>query len=398
MRSESEINIKCNIFIPRNVYSIFLILSKKKHDNQVDYILINNHQSYARKFTKDIITFLKKKKFKIIFIDKPLSLKSFNYSHNVFKRILTKLSLRALSHTNNEILNKNYEEFNSINFNKYRSVDIYYGSDLLYYSKLCKKFNNINLIFLEHGAGNFLNMSYDCSLYEKNFKLITMNAIKSTYLRIKGVHIPNITYYFGILGCILNVIKLEYDYFRIKFLRANLDRGVKQLYQFYEKKLKTLKKNEKSNYIFLNIPYHYNLKTFEKYLDYVCKTVKLKKTNIILINIHAGYHEIDYTNILLKTLKSYKLEYKLLSRKSSNFPAEIIMKHFNVKEIYSGYSHLLFSSFYLFGDDIKINVVFSNSIVEKYKNLLELQKFSTEFIKNRFISNNVYFKDLDLIN
>ena len=61
MKSASDLNTKCNIFIPRNIYSLFLILSKKQN-NQVDYILINNHQSYARKFPEDIISFLKKKK------------------------------------------------------------------------------------------------------------------------------------------------------------------------------------------------------------------------------------------------------------------------------------------------------------------------------------------------
>ena len=78
-------------------------------------------------------------------------------------------------------------------------------------------------------------MIYDCNLYEKNLKLIIRNVIKLIYFRIKGVHIPNITYYFGILGCVLDIRKLEYDYFRIKFLRANLEKGVEQLYNFYEK-------------------------------------------------------------------------------------------------------------------------------------------------------------------
>ena len=390
---------KCNIFIPRNIYSIYLILSKKKYVDQDDYILINNHQSYARKFPKEIISFLKNKNFKIIFIDKSLTLKSYEYvQNNTFKRFLTKLSLGSLNHTFREISKINYEEFNTIEFSKYKNVNIYYGSDLLYYSKLCKNLKNINLYFLEHGAGNFLNMINDCKIYEKNIKLLIMNVIRYFFFRIKGVHIPYFIYYFGILGCVLDIRKLEYDYFRIKFLRANLERGVEQLYNFYEKKLIILKKKEKSNYIFLNIPYHYDLKTFKKYLDYVCKRVKLKKNSIVLTNIHTGYQEHEYINILLKTLKLYKINSKLLSRKSPNFPAEIVMKYFNVKEIYSGYSTILFSSFYLFRKNLQINVIFSNSIAKKYKHLSELNQFSTEFIKNNFLNKNIDFIDLDLIN
>ena len=95
-------------------------------------------------------------------------------------------------------------------------------------------------------------------------------------------------------------------------------------------------------------------------------------------------------------MNSQKIKYQLLSEKNANIPVEIIIKYFNVKEIYSGYSSILFSSFYLFKGNIKINAVFSSSIIKKFINLLELNQFTIEYIKKNYINKNTNFIDLDL--
>jgi len=387
----------CNIFIPRNTYSLFLILSKKKIEENDDYILINKHHTYSNKIPKEIITFLKKKKFKIIYIDKAYTFKNFKKPQNTFINRLFKINyIKNVNKICDEILKKKYEEFSDINFHNYENINIYYGSNVLYYSNICKKFKNVNLIFLEHGAGNFLTMMQDIYIHKKNFKQFFVNIVKSIIFKIKGVYIPKDIYYFGIYGHVFNVKKLKYDNHRISFLRLDFEKGCDQLFKFYEKKLKNLKKDKKNYYIFFNIPYHYDIKAYKKYLDYNCASVKFKKNIVVLIKIHDGYYEKTYLNLLLEILNSQKIKYQLLSEKNANIPVEIIIKYFNVKEIYSGYSSILFSSFYLFKGNIKINAVFSSSIIKKFINLLELNQFTIEYIKKNYINKNTNFIDLDL--
>ena len=388
---------KCNVFIPRNIYSLFLVLSKKKSDQNDDYIIINSHDTYAYEIPMDIIKFLKKKKFKIIYTDKAYTFKNLKKLQNTFINRLFKINyIKNFNKICHEILKKKHEEFSDINFYNYENVNIYYGSNVLYYSNICKKFKNVNLIFLEHGAGNFLTMMHDIYMHKNKFKQFFVNIIKSIIFKIKGVYIPKDIYYFGIYGHVFDVKKLEYDNHRISFLRLDFEKGFDQLFKFYEKKLKNLKTNKKKCYIFFNIPYHYDLKTYKKYLDYNCASVKFKKNIVILIKIHDGYYENPYLNLLCEILDSKKIKYQLLSKKYTSIPVEIIIKHFNVKEIYSGYSSILFSSFYLFKGSIKINAVFSSSINKNVENLIELNKFTIEYIKKKYINKNTNFIDLDL--
>ena len=62
MKSIIDLKKTCNIFIPRNIYSLFLVLSKKKLNKGDNFILVNRHKAYAYPTPKDIIIFLKKKK------------------------------------------------------------------------------------------------------------------------------------------------------------------------------------------------------------------------------------------------------------------------------------------------------------------------------------------------
>ena len=290
-----------------------------------------------------------------------------------------------------------YEEFKNINFDNYESVNIYYGSNILYYSNLCKKFKNVNLFFLEHGVGNFLAMIQEYYAYKNNYKKFIINIITFIIFKIKDVHIPNSSFYYGICGYIFDVKKLKYDNQKIIFLKSNFKKGFQQLFSFFKKDLKKIKKIKKNNYIFLNIPYHYELKMYKKYLDYICEKVKFKKNIIILIKIHFGINEKKYLDLLLNTLRLKKIKYYLFSKKVTKIPAEIIIKYFNVSEIYSGYSTILFSSYYLFNSKKKFNIIFSDSINKKYINHLELNQFSKELIK-KHINKNINYIDLDYIN
>ncbi len=392
-------NTNCNIFIPRNIYSLFLILSKKKNTENDDYIIVNSHEAYARNFPENIIKLLKKKKFKIIFTNKSFLFKNIdNPAVSYLERFFKINFFKNLNYISNKILDEKYEEFSDINFYNYNNINLYFGSDLLYYSNLCKKYKNVNLFFLEHGAGNFFNMLQHNCVRNNNLKEILMIFFRSVFFKMRGVYLPRSTFYFGICGHVFKIKYLEYDYYKIAFIKSDLEKGFKEIFNFYQNQLKTLKYYKKNNYIFLNIPYHYTKNTYKKYLNYFCKNVRYEKNVIVLVNVHVGYDKNEYIKILIKTLISNNIKYYLLSGSSSNFPAEIILKYFNVNEIYSGYSSLLFTSFYLFREKIKINAIFSNAIMKRYKNLLELNAVSADFIKKKFVNKNVNFIDLDLIN
>jgi hypothetical protein len=54
----------CNIFIPRNIYTLFLILSEKNLKRSDNIILFNKN---LKDISRELIFFLKKNKFRVIF-------------------------------------------------------------------------------------------------------------------------------------------------------------------------------------------------------------------------------------------------------------------------------------------------------------------------------------------
>ena len=88
MESLNDLKKTCNIFIPRNIFSLFLILSIKKFTKNDDYILINTGKFYSNKIPKDVINFLKKKNYKIILTNKPYIInKNKNLSNRCEKKL-----------------------------------------------------------------------------------------------------------------------------------------------------------------------------------------------------------------------------------------------------------------------------------------------------------------------
>ena len=114
MKSIIKVKNECNIFMPRTVYSLYLILSKSKSKKKNNFIIINSFN--LQKISNELITLLKKK-FTIIFVHK-------NYSYNTFKRKRTNPiknffginHFSNLKNISNEILNTTYDEFEKINF------------------------------------------------------------------------------------------------------------------------------------------------------------------------------------------------------------------------------------------------------------------------------------------
>jgi hypothetical protein len=383
----------CNIFIPRNVYSLFLILSKKDIGKDDNYVLINSHQNYTHGFDRNIIDFLKKKKFKIIFFYKDYSIQPNKISDIKFVNKIFKLEFfERLNQISKKISKIKYDEFNSINFYNYKFVNIYHGSNLLYFSSLCKKFKNINLYFLEHGIGNFFSFLFNRN--SKKIKAYLKNLIIIIFFKIKGIHIIKKEYYFGISGILFNINKLKIQNRRLSFLNLNYKTGFNRLFLFYKPQLHRLKKKN-INYIFLHPPHFLKLEACKKYFNYVLSKNINKKNYCFLIKIKVN-HTLK-KNILLIYFKHFckknKINYLILGDKYSKIPVEIIIKFFKVTEIYSGISTVLFSSHYFINNKIKCNFFFSNKVRNKFQNFFEIKKITFEFIRKNY--NNMY---LNLIN
>ena len=245
MEPLNDLKKTCNIFIPRNTYSLFLILSKKKLNKNDDYILINTHKFYSNKIPKDIINFLKKKNYKIISTNKSyITNKNKNFSNNFISKFFKINFFKNVNHVSNEISKIKYEEFKNINFLNYKSINIYYGSNNFYFNKLCNRFKNTKLHFLEHGAGNFLSFIQDSSINKNYDKKLIINFLKSIYFKIKKINVTNSIFYYGACGVIFGIKKLEYENRKIIFPRQNYKIGFEILYNFYKKKLKKIKKKK----------------------------------------------------------------------------------------------------------------------------------------------------------
>ena len=400
MESSNDLKKTCNIFIPRNIYSLFLILSKKKFTKNDDYILINTNKFYSQKISKDIINFLNKKNYKIILTNKPyITYKNKNLSNNFISKFLKINFFKIVNQLSNEISKINYDEFKNINFFSYNSINIYYGSMNFYFDKLCNRFKNIKLHFLEHGAGNFLSFVQNSSINKNYNKKLIINFLKSIYFKINKINITNPVFYYGICSNIFGIKRLEYVNRKIIFQRRNYKTGFEICYNFYKKKLKKIKKRKNVNYIFLNIPHHYDVKAYKNYLNYIFVKIKKKDKLVVLIKEHPGYlnNKVKYLNILLLILRKKKLSFHLINKKYDMIPIEIFIKYFKVSVIYSAYSSILFTSIYLFGEKIKLNVIFSGSIIKKYINRQDLDCYSRDFIKSR-LKNKLNFIDLDKVN
>ena len=244
--------------------------------------------------------------------------------------------------------------------------------------------------------GNFFGFLYDDYIYNNNLKYRIVSIINSLFFKIKGVNIPNFTYYFGISGAVFNMQSLTFNNHQIKFLNLKYKKGFDQLFNFYKHKLKKIKKNKKE-YIYLLLPHSYQFKSFKIFLTTVANRAKQKKDFIFLIKLKTIHtkKKNHYLIYLKEFFKRKKINFFILDEKYNHIPAEIVLKFFRVNEIYSGYSTMLFSSIYFFNKNIRVNMFFSNLIRKKYKKFIETKPFVNRFIKSEYINKNINYIDLD---
>ena len=281
MKLVHRTNKNCNIYFPRSLFSLFLILSKKnfKDDN---FVIINNFNK--QKIPKNIILLLKKKNFKIIIVNK-----NYSYSSVFSKKILNKnfnffKYFKNLNNISNKILKTKYNELREIKFENYYNINIYYSSNIYYFSNLYQNFNNINFYFLEHGTGNFLSYVHENYVYKNSYKFFIKRFIYLFFFKMKKISTPDKIFYFGISGNVFNLKKLNNDY-DINFLNLDYKEGFNELYNFYLKKLSNIKK-KKLEYLYLQLPHAYDFKAYKKFVNIILKKISKKKILLYWLNLN----------------------------------------------------------------------------------------------------------------
>lgn len=384
-------NKECNLYIPRTIYSLFLILSKEKVNSEDNFVIINNYN--LEKIPKNLIKLLKKKKFKIIFINKNYSYKNTKVvKKNKIINFFGIYHFLKLNEISNLIIKTNYLELGAIKFEKYQKINIYYSSNLFYFSNFCKKFDNVNLYFLEHGSGNFLSFVYEDYKYNNSYKYRIKILMTSLFFKLKGIYIPNKSFYLGTFFKLFNIKSLTNNNYTIEPLNLNFKKGFYQILNFYKKELSKIKKKE-GEYIYLQLPHAYEFRAFKEFLEIISKKNNFNNNSIFIIKLKSTHFNKrnKYNTYLKNFFKKEKINYYFLSEKFKMIPAEIIIEYFKVKEIYSAYSTILFSPFYFSNRQIKINAFFSSLIKKKYRTHIELMPFINNFIKNKFINKKVNY-------
>ena len=86
-------------------------------------------------------------------------------------------------------------------------------------------------------------------------------------------------------------------------------------------------------------------------------------------------------------MKEVKIDYFIFDNK--NIPAEVIIKFYDVREIYSSYTTLNYSIYYFWKKQIKTYAYVSNLVKKKFGNFREFSNFSNNYLVNKKNNKNL---------
>ena len=225
------------------------------------------------------------------------------------------------------------------------------------------------------------------------YKIIEL--IKHYFFKFRKINEITLSYYYGICGKKFNLKEIKYLKHKIIFLKDNYKKGFIEIYKFYLKKLKKIRLNKKKKYIYINLPQHLSFEIYKRFINLTFEKLKLKKNFILLVKIHPNDDSNnDDSNKELIFFKNFftdlKISFFIFNERS--IPLEVIIKYFNVTEIFTAYSSIIYSSHYFCNKKIKINVFLTSLVKKKYKNFAEFSNFSNNFLKennkNKYV--NIY--------
>ena len=365
----------CNIFIQRNIYTLFLIFSEKNLKKSDNIILLNKN---FQNISEELIFFLKKNKFRVIYdLNFDIFISDKKKQNNILSKFHKLNFFSNLINRSNDILNINYNVLDELDLNKYHKINLYQTSDRLYYGKLFKKYKNINIIFLEHGLGNFLSLVKKKKKIDSlKFKIIEL--IKYFFLKFRKINQISLSYYYGIYGKEFNLKEIEYVKHKIVFLNDDPTKGFNKIYKFYFRKLKKIKLKKKK-YIYIDIPMHLSFQIYKKFIYQVFEKLKLKKNHILLVKTHPSVASNKELIFFKNFFSNAKINFFIFNERS--IPLEFVIKYFNVTEIYTAYSNIIYTSHYFCNKKIKIDAYLSSLVKKKYTNFAEFSDFSNNFLK-----------------
>ena len=337
-----------NIFYPRSIISLFIMLSvikAKKIDRNKNILILE--KVYFDNFIKRS--------------------SNQNFIYNYFKIIKT-ISTQETTHRinsynylklyfyNNEIINR-IRKLNSIKDILKIKYEKFYGAGTYLDEVFFQKNRSAKFYFVEHGIGNIYNFTTSNIFKIKIHKLLKniLNYIFSN----KSVK------YFGYLG-ILNrrfTSNIFINNEKIKEnLKVNLFEFKNVLNEFLHiyKNNKLLKINNKKKYILFN--WNYLIKPKSNIISEIIKKHNInRKKDIFIIKIHnkSMYNNNKNYNLLVEILFKNKIKIKSIDDKYSFMPLEYIIYHYNIKKIISLMSS---TPFYLSIIFPKIKIIFYYSL------------------------------------
>jgi hypothetical protein len=124
---------------------------------------------------------------------------------------------------------------------------------------------------------------------------------------------------------------------------------------------------------------HLSFQIYKKFIYQVFEKLKLKKNHILLVKTHPSVASNKELIFFKNFFSNAKINFFIFNERS--IPLEFVIKYFNVTEIYTAYSNIIYTSHYFCNKKIKIDAYLSSLVKKKYTNFAEFSDFSNNFLK-----------------
>jgi hypothetical protein len=345
-----------NIFYPRSLISLIIIISyiKEKKLDKTKNILILEKKNFSL-----FINSLPQINFLSDYFKSIKYISTEEIVHKIFSYNYFKFYFYVNNRIKKTINNPYIRKILKIKFNKY------YGSGTYLDDAFYKKNKKAKFYFVEHGIGNIVHF------YNLKVLKLKINYLIKFFLNLFFKNTR--TKYNGYIG-ILNKHFKNNIYINEHKIKKNIkvnSINVIKIFSIFSKiysKFLFLKKNTKKNYILFN--WNFLIKPNKNIIIKIINDHKINlKKNVLLIKLHykTSYNNYNNYNLLTRTLRLNKVNFKIINKRISFLPLEFFIYHFKIKNVISLMSSTIFYTSIIF-PKINKSLYFSlnNNLNKKY--------------------------------